>query len=63
MPLTPSWSDFGTSKTWPPSMESIFNVTSKAIILLYCTTEGTQTRDAFNYAFNRDESSNLLRFR
>jgi hypothetical protein len=34
MPLTPSWSDFGTSKTWQPSMESIVDVTSKAIIFL-----------------------------
>ena len=42
MPLTPSWSDFGTSKTWPPGMESIVDVTSKAIIFLLYTTEGTQ---------------------
>ena len=34
MPLTSSWSDFGTSKTWAPSMENIFSVTSIAIILL-----------------------------
>ena len=53
MPLTSSWSDFGTSKTWAPSMENIFSVTSIAIILL------DWSRGAFNYAFNRTGTESL----